>query len=115
MLGTDHSAVHYLQGNMLFRIAEIKRLEPAEIGPALFDRVFGQGAVADETAFRAKVKEGLEGMFSRDSERVFKRLVMRKLAEDAKIELPDNFLKRWISATSEKPITPEELESGYEG
>lgn len=115
MLGTDHGAVHYLQGNMLFRIAEIKRLEPAEIGPALFDRVFGQGAVADETAFRAKVKEGLEGMFSRDSERVFKRLVMRKLAEDAKIELPDNFLKRWISATSEKPITPEELESGYEG
>ena len=114
MLGTDHAGVHDLQGNMLFRIAEIKRMEPVEIGPALFDRVFGQGAVADEADFRAKVKEGLEGMFSRDSERVFKRLVMRKLAEDAKIELPDGFLKRWISVTSQKPITPEELESGYE-
>lgn len=114
MLGTDHAGVHDLQGNMLFRIAEIKRMEPVEIGPALFDRVFGPGAVADEADFRAKVKEGLEGMFSRDSERVFKRLVMRKLAEDAKIELPDGFLKRWISVTSEKPITPEELESGYQ-
>ncbi|MEO5584885.1 MAG: trigger factor, partial [Flavobacteriales bacterium] len=114
MLGTDHAGVHDLQGNMLFRIAEIKRMEPVEVGPALFDRVFGQGAVADEADFRAKVKEGLEGMFSRDSERVFKRLVMRKLAEDAKIELPDGFLKRWISVTSQKPITPEELESGYE-
>lgn len=114
MLGTDHAGVHDLHGNMLFRIAEIKRMEPVEVGPALFDRVFGQGAVADEADFRAKVKEGLEGMFSRDSERVFKRLVMRKLAEDAKIELPDGFLKRWISVTSQKPITPEELESGYE-
>ena len=115
MLGTDHAGVHDLQGNMLFRIAEIKRMEPLEIGPALFERVFGKDAVADESGFRAKVKEALEGMFSRDSERVFKRLVMRKLAEDAKIELPDTFLKRWISATSEKPITPEELESGYAG
>ena len=114
MLGTDHAGVHDLHGNMLFRIAEIKRMEPVEVGPALFDRVFGQGAVADEADFRAKVKEGLEGMFSRDSERVFKRLVMRKLAEDAKIELPDGFLKRWISVTSQKPITPEELESGYQ-
>lgn len=114
MLGTDHAGVHDLQGDMLFRIAEIKRMEPVEIGPALFDRVFGPGVVADEAGFRAKVKEGLEGMFSRDSERIFKRLVMRKLAEDAKIDLPDGFLKRWISVTSQKPITPEELESGYE-
>lgn len=115
MLGTNHEAVHHLQGDMLFRIAEIKRLEPVEIGPALFDRVFGQGAVADAADFRSKVTEGLVGMFARDGERVFKRLVMRKMAADAKIELPDGFLKRWISVTSEKPITPEELESGYEG
>lgn len=115
MLGTDHAGVHDLQGDMLFRIAEIKRMEPVEIGPALFERLFGKDGVADETAFRAKVKEGLEALFSRDSERIFKRLVMCKLAEDAKIELPDNFLKRWIAATSEKPITPEELEAGYEG
>ncbi|MGB6046793.1 MAG: trigger factor [Flavobacteriales bacterium] len=115
MLDVDHEAVHELKGDMLFRIAEIKRMEPLEIGPELFERTFGQGAVADEAEFRAKVKEGLEGMFLRDSERVFKRLVMRALVEKSKIELPDGFLKRWISVTSEKPITPEELEAGYEG
>jgi trigger factor len=113
MLGTDHETVHHLEGDMLFRIAEIKRMTPLEVGPALFDRVFGPGNVADEAAFRAKVKEGLEGMFRRDSERIYKRLVMKALTEKAAIDLPDGFLKRWISVTSEKPITPEELEAGY--
>lgn len=114
MLGVDHDRVHDLHGNMVFQIAEIKRLEPIAIGQDLFDRVFGKDVVTDEPSFRSKVKEGLEGMFRRDSERVFKRLVMRALVEKADIELPDTFLKRWIAATSEKPITPEELESGYE-
>jgi len=115
MLGVDHDAVHDLQGDMLFRIAEVKRMQPLEVGPELFDRVFGKDVVADEATFRSKVKEGMEGMFLQDSERMFKRLVMRALVEKANIELPDGFLKRWIAATSEKPITPEELERGYEG
>jgi trigger factor len=115
MLGVDHDRVHDLHGSMLFRIAEIKRMTPIPVGPELFERVFGKDAVPDEAAFRAKVKEGLEGMFRRDSERIFKRMVMRTLAEKADIGLPDDFLKRWIAATSEKPITPEELESGYAG
>ncbi|MEO7080435.1 MAG: trigger factor, partial [Flavobacteriales bacterium] len=115
MLDVDHAAIHDLKGDMLFRIAEVKRMTPLEVGPELFERVFGPDAVVDEAGFRAKVKEGLEGMFLRDSERIFKRLVMRALVEKSSIELPDSFLKRWISVTSEKPITPEELEAGYEG
>lgn len=115
MLNVDHERVHHLHGNMLFRIAEIKRMETVPVDQQLFDRVYGPGAVTDEATFRAKVKEGLEGMFRRDSDRIFKRLVLRKLVEKASIELPDAFLKRWIGTTSEKPITPEEVENGYEG
>ena len=115
MLDVDHAAVHDLKDPMLFRIAEIKRMQPLDVGPELYERAFGPDAVADDAAFRDKVKESLEGMFRRESERVFKRLVMRALVEKSDIHLPDGFLKRWISATSEKPITPEELESGYAG
>lgn len=113
MLGTDHAAVHHLAGNMRFRIAEIKRMQPLEVGPELFERVYGPDAVADEADFRAKVKQGMEEMFRQDSERIYKRLVVRALTERAAIDLPDAFLKRWIAVTNQKPITPEEVESGY--
>ncbi|MCB0771788.1 MAG: trigger factor [Flavobacteriales bacterium] len=113
MLNTDHDAVHDLNGNMLFRIAEIKHMEPIEVGAALFERVFGEGAVADEAEFRTKVKEGLEGMFRNDGERIFKREVIKALAAKARLELPDAFLKRWISMTSEQPIEEDRLEGEY--
>lgn len=113
MLGTDHEVVHHLAGNMRFRIAEIKRMQELEVGPELFERVYGPEAVADEVDFRAKVKQGMEEMFRQDSERIYKRLVISALVERASIELPDAFLKRWIAVTNQKPITPEEVESGY--
>jgi trigger factor len=114
MLNTDQDGVRQLQGNVLFRIAEIKRMAAVPVDQTLFDRVFGQGAVADEAGFREKVKEGLENSLRRDSDRVFKRLVMKKLQETASIDLPHTFLKRWITTTSQKPVTPEEVEQGYD-
>jgi trigger factor len=114
MLNTDHDGVHGIQGNMLFRIAEIKRMVAVPVDQTLFDRVFGQGAITDEADFRAKVKEGLENSLRRDSDRVFKRLVMKTLVDKANIDLPHSFLKRWIQTTSQKPVTPDEVEQGYE-
>lgn len=113
MLGVEHHAVHDLKGNMLYRIAEIKRMEAVPVDQTLFDRVYGQGAVTDEAAFRARVKEGLENSFRRDQDRVFKRSVMKKLVETTRMELPDSFLKRWIQTTSEKPVTAEDVERDY--
>ncbi|MCB0764167.1 MAG: trigger factor [Flavobacteriales bacterium] len=113
MLGVEHAQVHDLANTFLFRVAEIKRMVPVALGQALFDRVYGKDAVSDEAGFRAKVKEGLEAMFRRDSDRVYKRSVMKALYERTPLELPDGFLKRWIAETSEKPVTPEEVEKGY--
>jgi trigger factor len=113
MLGVDHERVHQLAGDFKFRIAEIKRMIPVEMGQELFDRVYGKDAVQDEAGFRAKVKEGLESMFRREGERLFKRMVLKKLLEQAHPELPDSFLKRWIVETSREPITAEQVEEGY--
>ncbi len=113
MFNTDHERVHHLEGKVLFRIAEIKHMVPVALDQELFDRVYGKDAVTDEAGFREKVKEGLTNMFRRDSDRIFKRLVMRKLQDDLRVELPDTFLKRWIVETSKEPVTPEDVETGY--
>ncbi|MCB0790992.1 MAG: trigger factor [Flavobacteriales bacterium] len=113
MLGVTHAQVHDLNGEFLFRVAEIKHMNEAPLDQTLFDRVYGKDAVSDEAGFRERVRTGLEGMFRRDSERVFKRLVMKHLLERTGIELPDGFLKRWIMETSKDPVTAEEVEQAY--
>jgi len=115
MLGVELDRLSDLDGSFLFRVVEIKRMVPVALGQDLFDRVYGKDAVADEIGFRSKVKEGMEQMFRRDSDRLFKRLVMKKLHETTRFELPDAFLKRWIKETSEKPMTLEQIEEGYSG
>jgi trigger factor len=114
MLGVDHDRVHHLAGDFLFRIAEIKRMVPAAIGQELFDSLYGAGEVTDEATFRERVRSGLDAMFRRDSDGVYKNAVMAALFERASFELPDPFLKRWLLATSEKPLTPEEVEADYD-
>ena len=115
MLGVDHDRVHGIGDTFLFRIAEVKRMVQVDVDQALFDRVYGKDAVTDEASFRARVKEGLENMFRRDSDRLFKREVMKALQQRTSMALPDPFLKRWIQETSEKPITAQEVEDGYSG
>lgn len=115
MLGIAPENVASVSDRFLFRVVEVKRMVPVELGQELFDRVYGKDAVSDEASFRTKVKEGLENMFSRDSDKVYMRSVLNKLSERAMVDLPDAFLKRWIQQTSKEPITPEQVEQGYVG
>ena len=55
----------------------------------------------------------MEKMFNADSDQLFKREVMKSLEEKLNIQLPDEFLKRWIQLSNEKPLSDEELEKEY--
>lgn len=98
-----------------FNVSDIKRLEPAELNQEFYDKVLGEGTVATEEEFRAKVKEDLERMFVRDSDQMFHHDLTDEVLRNLKLKLPDEFLKKWISLSNEKPITPEQLEAEYDG
>ena len=115
MLGISQEQVNDLKGEFKFTVKEVKRLEPHDINQALFDKVYGEGVVTDEKAFRERVAEDLDGHFDRDAEWVFRRRFVVDLLEKIDVELPDAFLKRWIALTNENPLTPEQLEEEYPG
>jgi trigger factor len=115
MLGITHHQVHHLKGNFRFNVKGIKRMEKAELNQTLFDRIAGEGKVTSVEELRARIKADMEEMFSADSEKLFKREVMKQLDKELNLQLPDEFLKRWIGLSNEKPITPEQLEIEYPG
>ena len=115
MLGISHEQVNDLQGMFRFTVKEVKRLNPHEVNQALFDKVYGEGVVTDEKAFKERVSQDLDGQFDRDAEWVFRRRFVVDLMDLIKMDLPDAFLKRWIMLSNEKPLTPEQLEEEYPG
>ncbi len=113
MLGITHEALHQIQGNFQLKVSEIKRIEPHAIDQELFDKLFGENEVKSEEEMRERTKADLEKMFERDSDFLFKREFARTITEQLNPQLPDNFLKRYIAMTNEKPLSEEMVERDY--
>jgi trigger factor len=113
MLGITHDALHQLDSQFRLTVTDVKRMVPHAYDQELFDKIFGAGEVTSEEEMRERVKADLEKMFSRDSDYVFKREMAAKLRDMINPQLPDEFLKRFIRLTNEKPITDDVLEREY--
>jgi trigger factor len=115
MLNIDHVALHNLTSEEFqFTVKNINRLEPAQLNVELFDKVYGAGSVKNEKEFKAKVKVEAEGQFIGESDRMLKNDVVTYFIDKLKLDMPNNFLKRWLVQTSEQPITMEMLEKEYD-
>ena len=113
MLGIDKDRAAAYNRNVQLTVTEVKRLEPANVDQGLFDKILGEGEVKTEEEFRNRIAEDLEKMFKGDSDRIFKKTVSDTLIKKLKLNLPDDFLKRWILATN-KEATEDQLNNEYE-
>ncbi len=114
MLGIDKAKAETLESNFQFTIKNIGRVEPAELTPELFEKVYGPGQVNTVEEFRERIRTELRGMYAGDSERMFYNDVVDGLMARIVLKLPDDFLKRWITATNEKPVTLEQVSAEYD-
>jgi len=115
MLNVSHDALHDLVSEEFqFIVKKINQLAPAELTTELFDKVYGEGAVKDVKAFKAKVQAEAEGQFVGESDRMLKNDIVTYFIQKLKLKMPDDFLKRWLVQTSEQPITMEMLATEYD-
>lgn len=112
MLRISKDDAEQLAGNFRFTIQSITSYKPAEVGQDLFDQVYGEGVVSDETAYRAKIVDEIKESFVSSSDYKFLLDVKEKLVEKANVTLPDEFLKRWLVAVN-KELTKESVEKDY--
>lgn len=103
-----------VQGEFSFTVEGVSREIPAEMNQAFFDKVFGPDEVADEAAFREKVREAVAENFQREADLLLSRDARDYLVAHTDIELPEAFLKRWVLATNEGTITAEQLEGEFD-
>lgn len=113
MLGIKPEEVNHVKNEFRFTVSEIKRVEPADLNQEFFDKMFGEGQVNSPEDMKVRVSNDLKGMFVNDSHKVFDRDVVEHLLNTLEMKLPDDFIKRWITATNEKPVTPEQVEHDY--
>lgn len=114
VLGVSHDDAHGLDVNVDFTVEAISSVKEAELNQELFDKLFGKDVVKTEEELRAKLKEIAEKQLEQQADQELLNAVTDTLIENTKFDLPKEFLQKWMVATSENPITPEQAKEQYE-
>lgn len=114
LLDVSEDVAKKAKGKYTLKIENISRVEPAAINQELFDRVFGKDSVADEAAFRAKVKETISQNYKRETDYFLDHNIEDHYIKNTKVNLPEGFLKNWLKATGEGKVTDEVLANEFD-
>jgi trigger factor len=113
VLGFDEDEKGSTLGFFELRLKTIYHVEPAAVDKDLFDKVFGDGSIKSEEEFRDKIKEDIQGLYDRDSDIHFFNTVTEHLMK-IKMNLPVDFMKKWISKQGENPPSISEINEQWE-
>lgn len=100
-----------------FTVKRINRVTPAEENEEFYKKVFPQVSedeIGGPESFREKLREELAKFFADDALKYHRNKSAEALIEANPMELPDDFLKRWLISTDEK-INAGNIEDRYVG
>ncbi len=100
-----------MSSDFRLEVKDVVRLTPAKLDQDLFDKSFGKDEVKSEEDARAKIESYLKDYFDQESNKLANRRIMEALMEKNPMELPDGFLKKWLTQDpSKEPPTDEQFE-----
>lgn len=99
--------------NYTVTIKEVKTFVEAEQNQDLYDRLFGKDVVKSEAEFDAKIEERIASEYAQESDYRFMLDAREYLLKKTNIQLPENFLKKWLYTINEGKFTMEEIEKDF--
>lgn len=114
LLNITNEEDEIINSDYQLEVEKIVRTVEPELNEEFFKKVFPAKEIKTEKEFRNEISEDITKQLSRDTERQFLGDTIKELIKKAKIELPDEFLKRWLLESNEGKITAEQLEEQYD-
>lgn len=115
MLGITKEHAEMLESEFNFTITSISHMVPAEMNVDLFEKVYPGAEIEDKAGLLEQIKKDAAGSFVGESDRKFFNDAIKHLIDTAAIELPEEFLKRWLIDINEGKIPAEEIETNFDG
>ena len=110
-LGASQEESEQISGDYTLTITEINEFKNAELNQETFDKIFGKGTVNGIDEYNAKVKETLAKNCELEQEYRFALDVRKAILDQLKLQLPEEFLKRWLTLVNQDndKFTPDVL------
>lgn len=114
VLGISQAKAEETNSKFRITVTAVKRTIPAEIGEDLFMKIYPQDNLKTEADLRAKIKTEVEKMYASESEKKFMADAIKKITDTAAINLPEDFLKKWLLETNKDKINEEQMEQQFD-
>ena len=102
-----------LQIPLLMTISKVGLVEKRELNEEFFKEALPGKEIASEKDFLSAIENDIQLQWDRQSSNQLQHHLYHVLLNDTKMELPEAFLKRWLTSAGEKPKTAEEAEAEY--
>ncbi|EKB48017.1 trigger factor [Cecembia lonarensis] len=113
VVGVTEEEAAQLTGKFEFTVKNINRTELAELNQEFFDKLFGEGQVDTEEAFRAKVRDIMSENYNKELKVYSDEQIKEQLIAKTNIDLPEAFLKEWLLKANDGKVTAEQVEKEY--
>jgi trigger factor len=112
--GKSDEEAEALTGEFEFTVDKITRIAPSEIDQAFFDKVLGEGKATEEAEFRKQLTEIIKSNYSREAGFLLDFDIEKSLIDNVVIELPNEFLKKWLLQVNDGKFTQEDIDREYD-
>jgi trigger factor len=103
-----------LSADYEFEVTSVIRVQEAKVNEDLFKKVYPNDDIKEEKAFKTKVKADLSAHYSRDTDRQFLADTINEVIKANDLQLPDEFMKRWLLENNKDKMTREQLDEQYD-
>ncbi|MGI8951465.1 MAG: trigger factor [Chitinophagaceae bacterium] len=94
-------------------ISKIGLVEKSELNEELFEAMYPGKEIKTTEEFRNAIKIEIEAYYDAQSRNQMDDQIYHQLVDNTHFDFPENFLKRWLQTSGEKPKTAEEAEKDY--
>ena len=96
-------------------IKQIRQFANPELNEEFFKMAFPAGNVTSEEELDTFLSAEIETELSREADYMFANTVRKFLVEKAALQMPTEFLKRWLYVINEGKFSKEEIEKDFDG
>ena len=113
LLNIKKEEIEHLNNEFSLKIDSIKRVSPAKLNEDFFKKSFPEETIKTKKEFNLAIEKKFSEMYEKQSENKYFNDVVDFVIDSSKIDLPNDFLKRWIVANSDGKKKNEDVEKEY--
>lgn len=115
MLKVDKERLATLNPVFDFTVVNVKTFEAAKEGQETYDKIFGEGVVTTPEQFEEKIAERVKNSYEQEANYRFGTDARNYFVQKSGIQIPEDFLKRYLVYVNEGKMSAQEVEAEFTG